>query len=298
MGIDRNHRACHLVSRLTADDSCEQDLSIKPHRQARSPDLRASGCWTAHLQPQPIGVPGELCIAGHGLARGYLNRPELTAERFIEIEVFGRTERLYRSGDLARWCADGNLEYLGRLDHQIKLRGFRIELGEIEATLTQHPAVREAVVIVFGEDEQRQLAAYFTLNEAANDEPLEGAALIEALRTHLAAQLPDYMRPSSFTLLDSLPLTPNGKLDRRALPEPEVTSESAYRAPRDTLELALVRIWEEILSVRPVGVRDNFFALGGHSLLAVRLMSQLRARLGKELPLASCSKVQPSNSWQ
>jgi acyl-coenzyme A synthetase/AMP-(fatty) acid ligase len=147
------------------------------------------------LSPQPPGIPGELCIAGHGLARGYLNRPELTAEKFIDVEIFGKTERLYKTGDLARWLPDGNLEYLGRIDHQIKLRGFRIELGEIEAVLTQHEAVKEAVVILYEADENKRLVAYLTTDLAAHD-------LGTAVKDWLKARLPDYMVPSQFMVLD------------------------------------------------------------------------------------------------
>jgi amino acid adenylation domain-containing protein len=243
-----------------------------------------------HLQPVPIGIPGELCIAGAGLARGYLNRPELTAEKFIDLELFGRRERIYRTGDLARWRADGNLEYLGRLDHQVKLRGFRIELGEIEAVLAQHPAVREAAVVLHARDADKALAAYLVpAADAAEQDGAFAAQPQAALRDWLKARLPDYMVPASFTLLEAFPLTPNGKLDRKALPEPEADRLVAgeQQAPRDYIELALTQLWEAVLDVRPIGVHASFFELGGHSLLAVKLMAGIERTLGRRLPLAA-----------
>ena len=236
-----------------------------------------------HHNPTPPGVPGELCIAGIGLARGYLNRPELTAEKFIEVEVFGKPERLYKTGDLARWLPDGNIEYLGRMDHQIKLRGFRIELGEIEATLSRHEAVKEAVVILYRGDDNPRLAAYVTPAMSMDD--------TSGLRLWLKDRLPEYMVPASFTMLDEIPLTPNGKIDRKALSrlssDERSLSGKGFVAPRDTVELQLARIWEEILNARPIGIRDNFFELGGHSLLAIRLIAHMEQALGKKLPLAA-----------
>jgi amino acid adenylation domain-containing protein len=243
-----------------------------------------------HLQPLPIGIPGELCIAGSGLARGYLNRPELTAEKFIEVDLFGRRERIYRTGDLARWRADGNLEYLGRLDHQVKLRGFRIELGEIEAVLAQHPAVREAAVVLHARDADQALAAYLVpAADAPEHDPAFAAQPQAALRDWLKARLPDYMVPASFTLLAAFPLTPNGKLDRKALPAPQADRLVAggQQAPRDHIELALTQLWEDLLDVRPIGVHASFFELGGHSLLAVRLMAGIERTFGRRLPLAA-----------
>jgi len=235
--------------------------------------------------PVPVGVSGELHIGGAGLARGYLNRPELTAEKFIP-NPFGEEPgaRLYKTGDLARYLPDGNIEFLGRVDHQVKIRGFRIELGEIEAALGQHPAVREAVVLA-PEDApgEKRLVAYVV----AEREPLPTTA---DLRSFLKEKLPAYMVPAIFVLLDALPLMPNGKVDRRALPAPDRArpeSEKSFVAPRDDLELQLTHIWEEVLGVRPVGVRDNFFELGGHSLLAARLFAAIENRLGKKLPLAT-----------
>ena len=234
-----------------------------------------------HDNPVPIGVPGHLHIGGEGLARGYLNQPELTAERFI-LDPF-RTEpgaRMYKTGDLARYRPDGNIEFLGRADDQVKIRGFRIELGEIETVLGQHPAVREAVVLA-REDApgEKRLVAYVVADSSADE-----------LRCFLKDKLPEYMVPAVVVLLEALPVTPNGKVDRRALPAPDRSRpdlEKAFVAPRDDIELQLARIWEEVLGVRPVGVRDNFFELGGHSLLAVRLFSLIEKRLGKKLPLTT-----------
>ncbi|HEC83801.1 MAG TPA: non-ribosomal peptide synthetase, partial [Thioploca sp.] len=235
----------------------------------------------AHHNPTPIGIQGELCIAGRGLARGYKGRPELTLEKFIEVEIFGEPTRIYKTGDLARWRSDGNLEYLGRLDYQIKLRGFRIELGEIEATLSQHEAVTEAVVVLIKDEGNPRLAAYVTLATPRDD-------TVSVLRTWLKARLPEYMLPASFTVLDKLPLTPNGKIDRNALPAPEAwTKGKHYLAPRDTVELQLAQIWEQVLERRPIGILENFFELGGHSLLAVRLMSQIHHAFDKQLPIAT-----------
>ncbi|MEN8220102.1 MAG: amino acid adenylation domain-containing protein, partial [Pseudomonadota bacterium] len=236
----------------------------------------------AHHNPTPLGIPGELCIAGAGLARGYLNRPELTKEKFIEMELFGKTERIYKTGDLARWLPDGNLEYLGRIDHQVKLRGFRIELGEIEATLSQHSAVKEAVVVLYNQQDNPRLVAYVTLAIPIDNE------VSGVLRTWLKTRLPEYMLPASFTVLDKLPLTPNGKINRKALPAPEAhEANKHYQAPRDMVELQLAQIWENILEVSPISISENFFSLGGHSLLAVSLMAQIEQRFNKHLPLAS-----------
>ncbi|HVB29717.1 MAG TPA: amino acid adenylation domain-containing protein [Terriglobia bacterium] len=242
-----------------------------------------------HSHPVPIGVQGELYIGGVGVARGYLNRPELTAEKFIPDPFSSEPgARMYRTGDLARYRPDGNIEFLGRADHQVKIRGFRIELGENEAALRQHPAVREAAVLA-REDAPgdasvslgagKRLVAYLVADSTADD-----------LRRFLKDKLPDHMVPSVFVLLDALPLLPNGKIDRGALPAPDRSRPDLEKdsiAPRDDLELQLAHIWEEVLGVRPVGVRDNFFELGGHSLLAVRLFALIEKRLGKKLPLTA-----------
>jgi natural product biosynthesis luciferase-like monooxygenase protein/amino acid adenylation domain-containing protein/FkbM family methyltransferase len=230
-----------------------------------------------YLKPMPIGVPGELYIGGDGLASGYLNRPELTTQKFIRNPFNNHPDsRLYRTGDLVRYLPNGNLEYLGRLDHQVKIRGFRIELGEIEALLRQHPDVRD-VVVVARED---RLVAYLAAADIS----------VKTLRSFLGEKLPEFMIPAIFMILDTLPLTPNGKLDRRSLPVPEVNiwkSESEYVAPRTVVEEVLAAIWSEILGLEKVGIKDNFFALGGHSLLATQVISRLREAFQVELPLRS-----------
>jgi arthrofactin-type cyclic lipopeptide synthetase C len=233
-------------------------------------------------EPVALGVPGELYIGGAGVARGYLNRPELTAERFLD-DPFNDGGRMYRSGDLVRWLADGTLDYLGRNDDQVKIRGVRIELGEIESRLASLPGINEAVVLA-REDQpgQPRLVAYFT------PQPDVEAATPEGLRAQLQAYLPEYMVPVAFVELQALPLTANGKLDRRALPRPERSAlfEQGFEAPEGELEQALAQIWGELLQVERVGRRDHFFTLGGHSLLAMRMVSQVRLRLGVELTLA------------
>ncbi|HEX6863359.1 MAG TPA: amino acid adenylation domain-containing protein, partial [Thermoanaerobaculia bacterium] len=232
-------------------------------------------------QEVPVGVAGELCIGGVQVGRGYLNRPDLTADRFVPDpfgDLYGlRGSRFYRTGDLARWLPGGEIEYLGRIDHQVKIRGVRIELGEIEATLCRHPAVREAVVLTRGQGADRALVAYLV-------PPVpEGAA---ALREHLQASLPEAMVPSAFVFLESMPLSPNGKVDRKALARIEPEREAAdFVAPRTPLEERLAGIWSELLGAERVGVEDHFFRLGGHSLMATRLVSRLRETFGVELPL-------------
>jgi acyl-CoA synthetase (AMP-forming)/AMP-acid ligase II/acyl carrier protein len=230
------------------------------------------------LRPVPVGVPGELCIGGDGLARGYLGQPGLTAERFLP-SPFEPGARLYRTGDLARWSPAGRIEFLRRLDGQIKVRGFRIEPGEVEAVLGGHPAVREVAVIA-REDlpGDRRLVAYVVAGEASGDLP---AALLAFARE----RLPAYLVPAAFVLLAALPLSPNGKLDRGALPAPEWRDETAHVAPRTPLEEVLVDLWQQVLGCERVGVRDDFFRLGGHSLLATRLISRVRGAFQVDLPL-------------
>jgi amino acid adenylation domain-containing protein len=237
-----------------------------------------------HQQLVPMGIPGELYIGGDGLARGYLDRPDLTAERFVP-NPFSQDphSRLYRTGDLCRWRADGNIEYLGRIDHQVKLRGFRIELGEIESNLASHPAIAQSVVIL-REDRpgDKRLVAYYT----ATGEILPSIA---QLREHLQTSLPEYMIPSAFVHLDAVPLTPSGKIDRRGLPAPDlkdIDAQDQYTPPRNGIEDQLVEIWQEILGTERIGVHDNFFSLGGHSLLAVRLFNTINQRFQKNLPLS------------
>ncbi len=234
------------------------------------------------LRLVPRGVPGELLLGGVGLARGYSGRPELTAERFIpDSWTDAEGGRVYRTGDLVRFRPDGELEYLGRIDHQVKLRGFRIELGEIEIELVRVQGVREAVVVMrdFGED--RRLVAYV----AGEPDSLPSAG---ELREHLSKSLPAFMVPNDYVMLERLPLTPNGKLDRRALPNPEPArpdEAAVYVAPRNPVEETLARIWGEVLGIDPVSVRDDFFALGGHSLSAARALSRVRDSLRVEVPL-------------
>jgi amino acid adenylation domain-containing protein len=232
----------------------------------------------AHNQPLPPGIPGELCIAGVGLARGYLNRPQTTAQKFIEVELFGKIERIYKTGDLARWGNDGNLEYLGRIDEQVKLRGFRIELGEIESLLLQHPLVKEAVVILYKTDNNPRLLGYIT--EAEESVNLEGE-----IKEYLKNRLPNYMIPSQIIVLNQLPLTPNGKLDRRALPTPNIATSSDLEILVTPTEELLAILWQGLLKVKSVGRLDNFFELGGHSLLATQLVTRIRDSFGVELPV-------------
>ncbi|MCC6416687.1 MAG: amino acid adenylation domain-containing protein, partial [Gemmataceae bacterium] len=253
----------------------------------------------AHHNPVPVGVVGELLLGGDGVARGYLNRPELTAEKFVPDPFVapappcpppprggrGGTPRVYRTGDLARYLPDGNLECLGRVDHQVKVRGFRIELGEIETILGQHPAVQGNVVVARKDDAGADYLAAYVIPRPGQD------ATPDDLRRHLHAKLPDYMVPSYFVILEQFPLTPNGKIDRKALPAPQQGLASAGQAaraavaPRDDAERELAQIWEDVLKVRPVGVTDNFFDLGGHSFLAAVLIARIRQQMGHALPL-------------
>jgi amino acid adenylation domain-containing protein len=236
-----------------------------------------------HLNPLPVGVTGELYLSGEGLARGYLNRPDVTATRFIPnpfSAVPGR--RLYKTGDLARYLPDGNIDFLGRRDSQVKIRGFRIELGEIQSVLLTHPALQEAVVTVYGEDSNQKLIAYLV---GKQQQAIPGTS---ELRNFLSAKLPAFMVPSVFVALDKMPLTPNGKLDRHALPPPERAGASGNRefvAPRNKTEELVASIWSNLLDVEKISVFDNFFELGGHSLLATGFISRLRECLQVELSL-------------
>jgi aryl carrier-like protein len=236
------------------------------------------------MTPTPIGVPGELYLGGAGLARGYHNRPELTAERFLKDElritnddavdsfvIRNSSFVLYKTGDRVRYLPDGQIEFLGRLDHQVKIRGFRIELGEIEAVLAQHPAVREAVVLVDeNEKESKRLVAYL-LGPAEDD--------TAALRRFLQERLPDYMMPAAFLFLEQWPLNASGKVDRQALrrlPLPFAAAKADFTLPRTPTEQTLVDIWQSLLPVEQVGVHDNFFELGGDSILSIQIVARAR----------------------
>lgn len=236
-----------------------------------------------HLQPVPIGVPGELHIGGVGLARGYLNRPDLTNEKFIP-NPFEAGKHLYKTGDLARYRPNGNIEFLGRIDHQVKIRGFRIELGEIEAVLGQHPQVRETVVVARESlPSDRCLVAYMVPDS-------DTAPLAHELRDYLKERLPEYMVPSAFVVLDALPLTPNGKVDRRALPTPDTSRPelaATYQAPQSDVEKTIAQIWRAVLNLDKVGIHDNFFDLGGHSLLILQINSKLRTVLHRDVSVVA-----------
>jgi len=237
----------------------------------------------ANLEPAPVGVPGELYVGGDGLARGYLNRPALTAERFVPDTFSGEAGgRLYRTGDVVKYLADGRVEFIGRRDGQVKVRGFRVEVGEVEAALSAHPRVREcAVAVREGVAGDKRLVAYVVARgELGGGE----------LRRYSAGRMPEHMAPSAYVFLDELPLTENGKVDRKALPEPDASRESAggeYVAPRTPAEEALCEIWAEVLGLERVGAEDNFFDLGGHSLLATQVVSRIRQECGVEVPLVS-----------
>jgi amino acid adenylation domain-containing protein len=237
------------------------------------------------LRPLPVGVPGDLYIGGAGLAHGYLGRPDLTAEKFLPDPFAGGPgARLYQTGDLARWLGTGEIEFLGRTDHQVKVRGFRIELGEIEAVLARHSGVRDAVALArevqgaSGAAGERRLIAYLVAKPGFM---LQSGAL----RSALLESLPEYMVPSAWVFLESLPLTPNGKVDRRALPDPGAIPSSGAVAPRTWVEELLAEVWSEVLKVEGVGCADDFFALGGHSLLATQVVSRVRRVFGVELAL-------------
>ncbi|MCY1227231.1 Tyrocidine synthase 3 [compost metagenome] len=237
----------------------------------------------AELNQVPRGVAGELYLGGVSLARGYLNKPGLSAERFV-ANPFGAGDRLYRTGDLVRWNTEGQIEYLGRIDHQVKIRGFRIELGEIEAQILAQPAVREAVVVAREGAAGASLVAYI----AAHTQQAVDTA---ALRQQLGQVLPDYMVPRAVVVLDALPLNANGKVDRKALPEPEGLGRArTYEAPEGHVARTLAAIWSEVLQVEQVGLHDNFFDLGGHSLLLIRAHRLLEDRLQATFPLVNLFK--------
>jgi amino acid adenylation domain-containing protein/thioester reductase-like protein len=245
----------------------------------------------SQLQPLPIGISGEVYICSTGLARGYLKRQKLTAEKFISNPFSNKHgARLYKTGDLARYLLDGNIEFLGRVDHQVKIRGFRIELGEIEAKLAQHSVVQHSVVVVREDNpDDKRLVAYIVPN-TDNFDSVNNSEIVPHLRKYLKENLPKYMVPSAFVLLEKLPLTPNGKIDRKALPLPAQTYSNigkTYIAPRTAIEEQLAKIWAELLKVKQVGIEENFFELGGHSLLLTQLIFQIRQTWKIELSLSS-----------
>jgi amino acid adenylation domain-containing protein len=234
----------------------------------------------------PIGVPGELYLAGEGLARGYYGQPELTAERFVVANSpgSGLPARMYKTGDLARILVNGEIQYLGRLDYQVKLRGYRIELGEIESVLSLHSSVQQAVAVVRDAPSgDKQLLAYVAVRDGSDAERTS-----EVLRSHLKQHLPEYMIPLMIVVLEALPLTSTGKIDRKALPTPApLAGRSEITAPRDEIEAALSKIWRKVLHNEAIGVTDNFFDVGGHSLLAVQLMAAIATETGHEVPLTA-----------
>jgi acyl-coenzyme A synthetase/AMP-(fatty) acid ligase/acyl carrier protein len=239
------------------------------------------------FEPLPVGVAGELCVSGVSVGRGYLNDAVRTAEPFIP-DPFSEEPgaRLYKTGDLARYLPDGNIEFLGRVDDQVKVRGFRIELGEIEARLLEHPEVRAAVVVAREDTPGGKRLVAYVVSAAARP-------MVDGLRAHMKAVLPEYMVPAAFVFLEALPLTPNGKVDRRALPVPDVAAQLArqYVAPRTSTEELLARIWAEVLGLERVGIHDNFFELGGHSLLAMKVMSRLRMTFHVDIGLRRLFEV-------
>ncbi|MGB7604620.1 MAG: amino acid adenylation domain-containing protein, partial [Lutisporaceae bacterium] len=231
----------------------------------------------------PIGVLGELCISGAGVTRGYLNRAELTAEKFID-NPYDMTQKMYKTGDLVRWSQDGNIEFLGRIDHQVKIRGYRIELGEVEARILSCEGIKEATVIAREAEGNKYICAYITGNREFT---------VSELREYLLKELPEYMIPTYFIQLDKLPLTANGKIDRKALPEPDgsITTGTEYVAPSNETEEKLVSIWQEVLGIQKVGINDNFFELGGHSLKAINIAAKINRELNVSVPLAEMFKT-------
>ncbi|WP_312573395.1 non-ribosomal peptide synthetase, partial [Clostridium sp.] len=236
-----------------------------------------------HGRLQPVGVYGELYVGGDGLARGYINNKELTKEKFI-ANPFIKGERVYKTGDLVRWLEDGNIEFLGRIDHQVKIRGFRIELGEIESQLLKNERIKEAVVIAKEDGGgNKYICAYIVGTVKFN---------VKDLREYLLKELPEYMIPSYFVQLETMPLTSNGKIDRKRLPEPEgeINTGIEYEAPRNEIEEKLVEIWKDVLNVERVGINDNFFEIGGHSLKATSLVNRIWKELNIEISLKEIFK--------
>ncbi|MFN8517204.1 MAG: amino acid adenylation domain-containing protein [Chloroflexia bacterium] len=271
----------HVATAFTLDGSPDGWMALPPI--GRPIANTAARILDRRMRPVPLGVPGELYLGGAALARGYLHRPDLTAERFL-ADPFSQEPgaRMYKTGDLARFLPDGNIEFLGRIDQQVKIRGYRVELGEIEARLAQHTMVRDSAVVAhaIGSVGGKRLVAYATVREG-------DAPSVADLRAWVAAQLPEYMVPAAVVILAAFPLTPSGKVDRRALPEP---GEAAFAqresvAPRTPLETVIAGVWADVLGLEQIGVHDNFFELGGHSLLATQVVSHLRALFEIELPL-------------
>ncbi|MFC2146881.1 condensation domain-containing protein, partial [Acidobacteriota bacterium] len=249
--------------------------------------------YDKHYHLQPVGVPGELCIGGDGLARGYINRPQLTADRFHR-SYKSYMSPIYRTGDLARWLPDGNIEFLGRMDHQVKVRGFRIELGEIENQLLTHGKIKEAIVIARDNNNDKYLCAYMVAKPGETN-PID----LSGLREYLSNRLPDYMVPAYFVQLDNIPLTPNGKIDRKALPDQVFAAGQDYTAPRSRIEKELVDIWAEVLGRdqlhvtqlrQSIGIDNNFFQLGGHSLKATILIARIHKKYDVQIPLVEFFK--------
>jgi acyl-coenzyme A synthetase/AMP-(fatty) acid ligase/acyl carrier protein len=246
----------------------------------------------------PIGAPGEICVSGIGVGAGYWKNEEKTKLSFVPNPFTdprknlpgNRADLIYKTGDLGRWLPDGNIEFLGRIDHQVKIRGFRVELGEIEAFLGQHQAVRDAVVVVREENpDDKRLVAYVVPKPEFHQDSSTGSELIQQLRDLLQEKLPGHMIPSAIVLLEALPLAPSGKVDRQALPVPSYNNEAklGFVAPRTPTEEIVADIWGQVLKQSAIGIHDNFFDLGGHSLLATQAISRLREAFKIELPLRS-----------
>jgi amino acid adenylation domain-containing protein len=304
LSVEHVRRACQLLPKIritngygptesTTFACCHQILSA-PGLKARSIPIGRPIANTKvyvldqDLNPVPVGIAGELHIGGVGLARGYLNRPELTAEKFI-ASPFEAGERLYKTGDVVRYLESGELEFLGRRDEQVKIRGYRVELGEVEAVLGRHPGVGELVVVARGDEGgEKRLVAYIVAAKGVTTTARE-------LRKYVQEKLPEYMVPWGYVFLESLPLTPNGKVDRRRLPEAEEEASEGRgevggeprKGPCDVVEERLVKIWEEVLGKKWMGVEENFFELGGHSLLAVRVMHRIEQEMGSRLPITA-----------
>ncbi len=271
-----------MAADVTCYDATRHDVS-RPVPLGRPIANTQAYLLDAHQQPVPIGVPGEIYIGGDGLAAGYLGRDELTQERFVHHAVLDTDpQRLYRTGDIGRYLPDGNIEFLGRRDHQVKVRGVRIELGEIEVALSKHPRLVQSVAAVWQDAAQPDDGRIVAYLEVSPGERLS----VSAWRDFLSSILPDAMMPSAFIELDALPLAPNGKMDRTALPEPDWERPDLatdYAAPRSATEHQISEIWQGLLNVGSLGVHDNFFQLGGHSLLAVQAVNRMRDAMQIEL---------------